>query len=98
MSKIHDELYKDPEYCGIKWQVRRDNPYCSGCGYWLYIEDRTVDHIVPLSARSSLAKEVSNLQVLCEPCHNNKTRRSDNHFNDTMKIAFERSKKLRVPA
>ena len=54
--------------------VRRDQPLCPVCQAQGYtVAGAEVDHIVPLSQGGSLMDR-ANLQHLCVPCHEAKTR------------------------
>jgi len=60
---------------GKKWHAlvpiirERDDYKCRRCGDW----GKEVDHIVPIRAGGAMWDE-NNLQVLCTPCHIEKTR------------------------
>lgn len=40
-----------------------------GCGKWLIQDQVTVDHIVKKSVAPDRVHDLTNLQVLCAPCH-----------------------------
>ena len=88
MSKIHNLLMTHEEYRSLTKWIRDTNPYCAICKGKTRPENRTVDHITPLSVLPSRAYDRSNMQILCKECHENKTRTRDNHFNNTMMLAF----------
>lgn len=88
MSQIHDVLYAQDEYREMAKWFRETNPYCNKCKAWTEPRDRTVDHITPLSFRPDTAYVRANLQMLCKDCHKEKTTVRDNHFNNTMMLAF----------
>lgn len=50
------------------------HPVCEVCGQ-APAED--VDHIMPIDVRPELRLVESNLQAICRPCHNRKTKRED---------------------
>lgn len=91
MSKIHDVLYQRQDYRELMKFIRDNNPYCAKCWAWTKPEQRTVDHITPLSVRPESAMVRANLQMLCRDCHHEKTQVRDNHFNNTMMIAFAKA-------
>jgi len=63
----------------IKWQYQ-----CAACGEWFQGKETQVDHIVPCGTLKSfedigpfvrrLFCEADGLQVVCKPCHAEKTR------------------------
>ena len=68
-------------YDTSKWKKSRDQAYerdegrCVKCGKLLAgVREYNVDHIVSITDYSSdeLKYDLSNLQTLCIPCHNNK--------------------------
>lgn len=70
---------KDKSNPKLKWQYK-----CAKCRKWKPAKEVSVDHIVPagsLRREEDLARFVSmlfceqdNLQVLCKPCHDKKTK------------------------
>jgi hypothetical protein len=52
------------------------NKKCSTCEKDLKINNFHLDHIIPLSRRGT--NEIENLQILCKPCHFEKTRQEQN--------------------
>ena len=72
----HDQLYLGGSWTSEAWGKRsreakeRDAWRCVRCGA---TECLHTDHIIPLSSGGS--NELSNLQTLCEPCHEEKTGR-----------------------
>jgi hypothetical protein len=52
----------------------RDGRVCRYCGS--DEEPLHIDHIIPLSRRGT--NEIENLQILCKPCHFEKTRQEQN--------------------
>lgn len=91
MSKIHDLLYLDSEYRELTKWIRDTNPRCAHCWAFTLPENRTVDHITPLSHRPDSAYKRANLQMLCKDCHRTKTSICDNRFNNTMMLAFAKA-------
>lgn len=70
----HRAVYGNPAWGRLRAQVLAEEPLCRVCQReWAAV----VDHITPVSAGGA-AFERSNLQGLCEPCHNRKTRREQN--------------------
>lgn len=64
---------KDKRWPALRLQaLRRDGWQCVQCGSRVRLE---VDHIKPTRDRPDLAFELSNVQVLCAPCHTTKTRK-----------------------
>lgn len=51
--------------------IARDGGICKACGE-IVTEYHQIDHIVP--KREGGTDELSNLQLLCRPCHSAKTR------------------------
>lgn len=91
MSKIHDVLYQLEEYRSLTAWIRETNYFCAQCRAFTEPSNRTVDHITPLSILPGAAFVRANLQMLCIECHKEKTRIRDNHFNNTMMLAFARA-------
>lgn len=91
MSKIRDVLVQREDYRELTKWIRDTNPYCAHCRAWTKPEYRTVDHITPLSHRPEGAMVRANLQMLCKECHRIKTVNRDNHFNNTMLLAFQKA-------
>lgn len=59
----------------LRRMVLADEPLCRHCAAADRITIATeVDHIVPLDSAPHLRLERSNLQPLCHPCHDAKTR------------------------
>ena len=66
--------YKDPAYARARQhRFERAHGKCEACGVYLQPAQWQCDHIVPLSRGGS--NDITNLQVLCIPCHRRKTRR-----------------------
>lgn len=67
-------------YNSVQWKKLRaafllENPLCATCMAKGKPEGaRDVDHRIPLAVQPDLAYEWDNLQALCRPCHNRKTR------------------------
>ncbi|SFM16718.1 HNH endonuclease [Shimia aestuarii] len=70
-------LYGSDKWKRLSAQLRRDHPYCRQCGKTSMQTTLQVDHIVPLRDGGD-PFDRSNLQVLCIPCHNTKTRAERN--------------------
>jgi len=91
MSQIHNQLYMDVDYrISMKW-IKDTNPYCANCWALIKPEQRTVDHITPLSHRPDMAYLRANLQMLCTDCHKQKTITRDKKFNNTMQLALRKA-------
>ena len=80
-------------------QVAFNQQYlCAGCGCLLPPEHE-IDHIVPVALNGSDA--LSNLQALCKPCHQQKTRDQRHTILDTIKkerpVEVEEKEVKRVP-
>ena len=71
-KNIRDEtstkFYNSAQWKKIRKQVLMQEPFCRICGY----PAQMVDHIVPISQGGSKT-DYSNLQPLCQSCHNKKT-------------------------
>jgi 5-methylcytosine-specific restriction endonuclease McrA len=69
-----------------KWEYQ-----CANCKGWFADKETSVDHIIPCGSLKSyedlpdfvrkLTCEIDGLQVLCKPCHNDKTQ-SERRDND----------------
>lgn len=68
-------FYNSPEWNRLRVWHRRHNPICAvrGCGKPVFM----VDHIVPVSVAPERALDPSNVQSLCQGCHNRITRAYD---------------------
>lgn len=66
---------------GSRWQKLRnwwlrEHPLCAHCEKQGRMTTATqVDHIIPHNGDEALLHDVTNLQSLCVPCHNRKTKR-----------------------
>lgn len=70
-----DKIKHNPFYSTQRWQKLRDwfiarNPLCAECG----AVGECVDHIIQIAAGGEALAE-SNLQTLCDYCHNKKRQR-----------------------
>ncbi len=64
--------YMQPRWRALRKIVLREEPICRMCQREA---SSHVDHIIPRKKRPDLAFERSNLQGLCQPCHNAKKER-----------------------
>lgn len=66
------QAYKDPEYArNRRHRFERAKGKCESCGTPLLPGDWECDHLVSL--RKGGTNDVTNLRVLCRPCHKGKT-------------------------
>ena len=66
--------YRDPQYAkNRQHRFERAHGRCEMCGVVLLPAEWECDHAVPLKQGGT--NDVSNLRVLCKPCHRTKTRR-----------------------
>lgn len=65
--------YRDPQYArNRQHRFERAHGKCESCGIYLQPAAWQCDHIVPVSKGGT--NDITNLQVLCIPCHRRKTR------------------------
>ena len=66
------KFYNSSEWKKLRDYVRRKNPLCAEClRNGIITEGDLVDHIVPIE-EGGAKLDISNLQVLCNSCHNKK--------------------------
>jgi 5-methylcytosine-specific restriction protein A len=66
------KAYKDPQYArNRRHRFERAHGKCEMCGTVLQPAEWECDHAVPL--RDGGTNDISNLLVLCKPCHRKKT-------------------------
>lgn len=71
------QVTRGPRWKALRMQaLRRDDWQCVQCGTHVGLE---CDHIEPVRDRPDLAFVLSNLQILCGPCHARKTRLEVGH-------------------
>ena len=81
-------------------KMYKDQPNCQSCNKELTEKNFHIDHIIPLACGGS--NESENLQILCKPCHFDKTRNeqengyvkvseTESSFNSTTKEIFNSS-------
>lgn len=75
--KANDNFYCSDLWRSVRYQAfKRDGGRCCCCGSTAKDGVRMhVDHIKPRSRFPELQLELSNLQVLCEPCNRGKSNR-----------------------
>lgn len=67
------QAYRDKEYAKHRvYAFERAHGKCQNCGIYLQPAEWECDHIVPLSRGGT--NDLSNLRVVCKPCHKTKTR------------------------
>jgi len=79
---IHIGFYKSARWKKIASRVyKRDNGKCKMCGKIL-VTGHNVDHIIPIESKSPehLKYGEDNLQLLCIPCHNIKSKEDPQNF------------------
>ena len=76
-ARERDAFYRSKGWRRARGAVlARDGARCCKCGRTAHEVSRLdVDHIIPRATAPHLALVLSNLQVLCEPCHEAKTYR-----------------------
>lgn len=74
-DKNSNSFYKSSEWIRVRKQaLLRDHGLCQHCLRSKRIKHaEMVDHIIPIKEEWSLRLTLSNLQSLCNPCHNTKT-------------------------
>ena len=70
----HRAVYQTKAWAMLRAQVLSEEPLCRACSREFA---KVVDHITPVSAGGA-PFDLKNLQALCEPCHNRKTRTEQN--------------------
>lgn len=72
-------FYDTPEWQALRYKaLRLNNGKCELCGHGKRDGAKLhVDHIKPRSLHPELELELSNLQVLCEPCNLGKSNKDD---------------------
>ncbi len=72
------ELNKEQnmQFKAMKKEFKRGQP-CKNCGKKLAMHKMTVDHIIPVSDPSVDPFDMLNWQVLCLPCHREKTHKEN---------------------
>lgn len=67
-------LYNSVEWIALRDSFRREHPLCIECAArGLVVMGEQVDHIIPHKGKLDLFLDRSNLQMLCRPCHSQKT-------------------------
>ena len=65
--------YKDKQYAANRQhRFERARGRCEGCGIVLMPGEWECDHFIPLKQGGT--NDITNLRVLCKPCHRRKTR------------------------
>lgn len=84
-------VYVTAEWKKLSKELRSKHPYCAKCGRTSMQVQLQVDHIVPVRAGGAELDPL-NLQVLCIPCHNTKTRKErDDRADQAWRGSIERS-------
>jgi 5-methylcytosine-specific restriction protein A len=86
----HQKFYKSNDWQRARLHILNDQPLCIVCLASGYTTPATVvDHIQPLRLNWSLRLTYSNLQSLCDVCHNKKSRQEQHQY-----YLHERNKKI----
>lgn len=70
---MHYDKKADPFYLSRSWRrlrleaLQRDHYFCQRCGRRAAT---VVHHIIPVKERPDLKRELSNLESVCDACHN----------------------------
>lgn len=77
MARERDQFYRSKAWRRVRGiALHRKGARCEHCGKTAAETERIdVDHVLPRSEHPQLALWVSNLQVLCQECHEAKTYR-----------------------
>lgn len=71
-----NKFYQGKVWRSISKAYRRRHPVCTHCvAAGRATPADMVDHIIPVRVQWELRHDPKNLQSLCHPCHNSKTRR-----------------------
>jgi 5-methylcytosine-specific restriction protein A len=74
--ETRQSFYQSKEWKSIRLYVLQTEPLCRKCKAYGYITPAdVVDHIIDIKDAPDLRLEITNLQPLCERCHNRKTAR-----------------------
>lgn len=104
-DRFYDQYQRDPEivkfYQSAAWKktrklaLIRDNYLCQGClSKKRFTNAEMVHHIVEVKDDINLRLELSNLESLCNSCHN---KRHNRHENRGKKITKKRNIKIVEP-
>ncbi len=76
-NQTHKKFYNSKEWQRARQQaIIRDHSFCQAClREGRHTRMNVVDHIIELQDNYALRSTLSNLECLCHPCHNRKTRR-----------------------
>jgi len=73
-NRSGDPFYSSADWIALRDWKRADTPLCEECESRGVLKAMAhVDHIKPRCDRPDLELDASNLQSLCESCHNRKT-------------------------
>lgn len=73
----YQKLYNCHRWVKLRKGFLLKNPFCVICGRTGFVsKSTTVDHMVDHKGDLTLFWDVDNMQALCTPCHNRKTRQT----------------------
>jgi len=74
MSSYSRLVGRDGVYRELKILFKREHATCARCHKYIPYRKRTVDHIIPMWQYNGSPYEMNNWQMLCQPCHTQKTK------------------------
>lgn len=90
-----DGFYRSPAWKALRIKVlRRDRYICCECGKPCLGRKKNglqpiIDHAISRRKRPDLSLDITNLVVMCQPCHNKKTYRSDVQSKKAVEIGVD---------
>ena len=74
------QFYQTKEWRSMRLYILTTYPYCANClSKGLTTLGNEVDHIIDLKDAPERCLDITNLQVLCKPCHSEKTYQENNN-------------------
>ena len=83
LSRSNDTFYKSKQWRDVRLKVLTTQPLCRYCERAEVLTEATVvDHIIRRSHYQGSPYDMNNLQPLCVECHNRKTQREQQYYDN----------------